>query len=112
MKTIHLGYSDGHLAFDAIGANNRSIKFVIDTGAVNTLVFRDILINEQRISRRFEGVGNNVISKSFGTLITNVLSCRAYYVEQPKSYDVLLGIDWMMEHKASIDIAKLTMTYE
>lgn len=93
-------------------SGGRNISVIIDTGACHTLVFSDILVDGKRVSKKFEGVGHNVVSRELGVIVTDLFSAKAYYIEQDKPYDAILGLDWMIEHHANINIMKLTLEYD
>lgn len=112
MKQIHLGFKNGHLYFLARCIGNKEIRVVVDTGAVSTFVFKDILIQKKRHDMEYKGVGT-AKSKAVGTLVTDVFSAKAVWIDDTRlDYDAILGLDWMIEHHANINIMKLTLEYD
>lgn len=112
-NVMHLIYFNGHLCAQTTTINNRIINVLVDTGSRKSLVFSDVLICKTRNPQTFVGVGAlYVYSEYDGLLVTRDFCVRAAYVGQSKKYDAILGLDWMHQHKAKIDIYNMILEYE
>jgi len=115
-QVLPIAEQDGHIVVLVTDKQYKPHRLILDTGAVISVVYDMRLLDGivKVDDSSLVSVDNSRVNVEYGgRLNLNFVDTYAYYLPDVESdNDGILGADWMIAHRAKIDLSKMVIEYE